>query len=118
MTQTHFSENYDPLAVEDYRKQARDFLNKAHESLADDALHQASEKGWGAVAWMAKAVAETQSWEYREHAHFGVGCRNAGDLKGMSDCLTLAPLPSNCTEAITPKGGSCPTGRLPATLTR
>ena len=44
--------------VEDYRQQSRYFLAKSREYLADDDLHQASEKGWGAAAWMAKAVAE------------------------------------------------------------
>ena len=36
---------------------------------ADD-LHQTSEKGWGAAAHMAKAVALAQGWEYERHSHF------------------------------------------------
>ena len=82
MTQPNLSENYDPIAVEDYRQQAHVFLSKAREYLAADDLHQASEKGWGAAAWMAKAVAVTQGWEYNQHAHFGVVCRNISDLTG------------------------------------
>ena len=45
-------------AVADYRQQARVFLNESRQYLAEGDLHQASEKGWGAAAWMAKAVAE------------------------------------------------------------
>ena len=82
MTQQELSEPYDLVAVEDYRRQARDFLGRAREYLADDDLHQASEKGWGAAAWMAKAVAVTQGWEYRQHAQFGVVLQNASDLSG------------------------------------
>ena len=82
MTQTNLSEQYDPAAVEDYRQQARDFLARAREYLAADDLHQASEKGWGAAAWMAKAVATAQGWEYIQHAQFGVVMQNAGDATG------------------------------------
>ena len=82
MTQPELSERYDPGAVEDYRRQAQDFLAKAREYLAADDLHQASEKGWGAAAWMAKAVAVTQGWEYRQHAQFNVVLYNASLLLG------------------------------------
>ena len=88
MTQTNLSEEYDPVAVEDYRRQARDFLLRAREYLAADDLHQASEKGWGAAAWMAKAVAVTHGWEYRQHAQFGVVTYNASLLL-ENDRLTL-----------------------------
>ena len=81
---------FDPVAVDDYRRQARDFLAKAREYLAADDLHQASEKGWGAAAWMAKAVAEARGWDYREHAQFGVVCRNAADLTGNEKFLDLS----------------------------
>ena len=90
MMQTNLSEQYDPAAVEDYRRQARDFMTKAREYLAGDDLHQASKKGWGAAAWMAKAVAEVQGWDYREHAQFGVICRNASDLTGNERLLDLS----------------------------
>lgn len=82
MTQPDSQEQYDPEAVEDYRQQARDFLVRAWEYLDADDLHQASEKGWGAAAWMAKAVAVTQGWQYRQHAQFGVVMYNASDLTG------------------------------------
>ena len=88
MTQPGLSEQYDPIAVEDYRQQAHDFLSRAREYLTADDLHQASEKGWGAAACMAKAVAVAQGWEYRQHAQFGVVLNNASDLTG-NDRLRL-----------------------------
>ena len=80
--QTSFPGSFDPVAVDDYRQQARIFLGRAREYLAEDDLHQASEKGWGAAAWMAKAVAEAQGWEYREHPQFGMIIYNASVLAG------------------------------------
>ena len=60
----------DPDAVTDYEAQAREFLAKGREYLAAGDLHQASEKGWGAAAHMAKAVAEAQGWTYDRHSDF------------------------------------------------
>ena len=60
----------DDGAVADYRSQAREFLVKGRQYLADDDLHQAAEKGWGAAAWMAKAVAEAQGWKYSKHDEY------------------------------------------------
>ena len=88
MTRANLSEQHDPAAVEDYRQQARYFLEKARRYLAEDDLHQASEKGWGAAAWMAKAVAVAQGWEYRQHEQFGVVMYNASLLLNDSS-LTL-----------------------------
>ena len=56
--------------IEDYRLQSRESLAKSRTCLANDDLHQASEKGWGAAAWMAKAVATAQGWQYDKHEHF------------------------------------------------
>ena len=67
-------------AITDDRQQAREFLIKARDYLAQDDLHQASEKGWGAAAWMAKAVAEAQGWEYTTHNHFNVVLNNVADV--------------------------------------
>lgn len=58
-------------AIRDYVEQSREFLQKARQYLAEDDLHQASEKGWGAASHMAKAVAEAQGWSYRRHDEFG-----------------------------------------------
>ena len=56
--------------VTDYEAQAREFLTRSREFLTSGDLHQASEKGWGAAAHMAKAVAVAQGWEYRKHRDF------------------------------------------------
>ena len=72
----------DSEAVADYRQQARIFLAKSQEYLGEGDLHQASEKGWGAAAWMAKAVAEAQGWEYRRHDHYFDVMNRAQDLSG------------------------------------
>ena len=72
MTQMSPMEPYDQArdAAADYHRQSRLFLVRAREYLAVDDLHQASEKGWGAAAWMAKAVAEAQGWHYGKHDEF------------------------------------------------
>ena len=88
MTQPGSIEPYNPEAVADYRQQSRAFLGRAREYLRADDLHQASEKGWGAAAWMAKAVAVAQGWEYRQHAQFGVVLSGARELTG-NDRLRL-----------------------------
>lgn len=89
MTQQNLAEPYDPEAVADYRQEARLFLAKAQGYLVANDLHQASEKGWGAAAWMAKAVAVVYGWRYREHAEFGVVLNNASDLTGNERILVL-----------------------------
>ena len=56
--------------IVDYAAQAQEFLAKSREYLAQGDLHQASEKGWGAAAHMAKAVAVAQGWTYETHPDF------------------------------------------------
>ncbi len=83
MTQTSPIEPFDQnSAVADYRQQAREFLVKSRQYLAEDDLHQASEKGWGAAAWMAKAVSEAQGWQYRYHEQFNDVLNRARGLTG------------------------------------
>ena len=81
MTQTSPIEPFDD-AVDDYRQQAREFMLKSRQYLADGDLHQASEKGWGAAAWMAKAVAEAQGWKYTRHDEFADVINRARILSG------------------------------------
>ena len=69
-------------AVADYARQSREFLDKGRGYLAAGDLHQASEKGWGAAAWMAKAVAEAQGWQYKRHDEFFTVMRQAQDVSG------------------------------------
>lgn len=84
MPQMSLMQPYDQMGetIEDYRLQSREFLAKSRTYLADDDLHQASEKGWGAAAWMAKAVATAQGWQYDKHEHFGEVLYQAGRLTG------------------------------------
>ena len=81
MIQTSPIEPFDD-AVGDYRQQAREFMLKSRQYLADGDLHQASEKGWGAAAWMAKAVAEAQGWKYTRHDEFADVINRARILSG------------------------------------
>ena len=47
--------------------QAREYWRKAPAYLAQGDLCQAGEKGWGAVAQLAKAVATLRRWEHYDH---------------------------------------------------
>ena len=76
--------------VTDYVGQAREFLVKGRGYLASGDLHQASEKGWGAAAHMAKAVALAQGWQYSQHSHFHRVMDRAGGLvDGNGDYLAF-----------------------------
>lgn len=83
-------------AVADYESQAREFLAKGQEYLAAGDLHQASEKGWGVAAQMAKAVATAQGWQYDRHPDFSrvmnqavllTGSDRLRDLRGIANGL-------------------------------
>ena len=76
-------------AVADFARQSREFLSKGREYLAAGDLHQASEKGWGAAAWMAKAVAEAQGWQYKRHDEFFTVMRQAQDVSGEARLRNL-----------------------------
>ena len=71
-----------PDGVLAHASQAREFLNKARDYLAAGDLHQASEKGWGAAAHMAKAVALAQGWPYERHSQFHQVMNQARTLTG------------------------------------
>ena len=73
-----------PTEIADYATQAQEFLTKSGEYLAMGDLHQASEKGWGAAAHMAKAVAVAQGWTYDTHADFSLVIDQARRLTGNS----------------------------------
>jgi uncharacterized protein (UPF0332 family) len=77
------------MEVADYAGQARDFLAVSREYLANGDLHQASEKGWGAAAHMAKAVAAAQGWEYATHADFSVVLNQAWQVTGVDRIRAL-----------------------------
>ena len=76
------SPDFDEIA--DHEAQAREFLVKSREYLAQGNLHQASEKGWGAAAHIAKAVAVAQGWRYINHSDFSEVLYQARKLTGNS----------------------------------
>ena len=65
----------DPIT--DHVELARKFLERSRGYLADDDLHQASEKGWGAAAHIVKGVAAANGWEYEHHDQFDMVVQNA-----------------------------------------
>ena len=71
--------------ISDYAAQAQEFLVKSREYLNQGDLHQASEKGWGAAAHMAKAVAVAQGWTYETHADFSAVINQARRLTGNAE---------------------------------
>lgn len=75
--------NANPIEeIGDYLEQSHEFMAKSREYLAAGALHQASEKGWGAASHMAKAVAAAQGWRYETHAGFNEVLYQARELSG------------------------------------
>ena len=84
MTQMSPMEPFDQdgNAVADYRQQSCEFLAKGREYLNAGDWHQAAEKGWGAAAWMAKAVADAQGWEYKKHDQYYTVMRQAQEMSG------------------------------------
>ena len=53
-----------------YQQASERFLAQAGQELAAGDLPQASEKGWGAVAQILKAIAEQRGWEHGRHRHY------------------------------------------------
>ena len=53
------------LTASQYRSQAQEYLEQSARLLARSKLPDASGHGWAAAAWMFKAVAEAQGWQYR-----------------------------------------------------
>ena len=84
MVQQYPMEPYEngSAVVADYRQQSREFLAQGREYLANGNLHQAAEKGWGAAAWMAKAAAQAQCWQYSRHDEFFTVMYQAQDFTG------------------------------------
>ena len=53
--------------AEEYTRTSRESLVKAEEALAQDDLLQASEKGWGATAYIVKGIAQRGGWQHSGH---------------------------------------------------
>jgi uncharacterized protein (UPF0332 family) len=75
--------------VRDHREQAWEFLGKSREYLAQDDLHQASEKGWGAAAQIVKALAEKRGWNHRHHSLLQQAVDTLAEETGDQDYLLL-----------------------------
>ena len=70
--------------VTDHLGNAQIFLEKSKQYLAEGDLHQASEKGWGAAAHIAKAIAAVHGWQYEIHDHFDIVIYNAREHYRLS----------------------------------
>ena len=57
------------MTTQGYRQASEHFLAQARGELAEGDLPQASEKGWGAVVQILKAIAEQRGWEHTRHRH-------------------------------------------------
>ena len=78
----------------DHASQAYEFLTESRNYLAVGKLHQASEKGWGAAAHMAKAVAAAQGWRYINHSDFSSVLNEARRLTGNTRIRELRGVPN------------------------
>ncbi len=56
------------MTTQTYHEASMVLLQQAEVELAAGDIRQASEKGWGAAAQIAKAAAEQRSWPHRTHA--------------------------------------------------
>lgn len=68
--------------TQDHIQISEDFLKRAQAYFAQGDLHQASEKGWGAAAHMAKAAAAAHGWTYETHDDFFQIIRQASNRLG------------------------------------
>ena len=75
--------------VDGYIRQSQAFLAKSRRYLADNDLHQASEKAWGAASHMAKAVAVANGWRYENHADFNRVMNSARNASANDQLWTL-----------------------------
>ena len=57
------------MTTETYLAASRHLLLQARAELEQGDTRQASEKGWGAVAQILKAVAEQRGWDHKTHRH-------------------------------------------------
>ena len=86
------------MTTQQYQQASEHFLVQARLELAGGDLAQASEKGWGAVTQMLKAIAERRGWEHNRHRHYH---RTASRLRaetGDSDIRRLFAVASDLHE--------------------
>ena len=77
------------MTTQKYREDSRKLLAQARSELAAGDVPQASEKGWGAVTQILKAVAEDRGWDHGKHRHLSrVASRLRAEL-GDGDIFTF-----------------------------
>ena len=77
------------MTTQTYRAASRTLLAQAQNELAAGDLRQASEKGWGAVAQMVKAVAQERGWPHDSHREL---FRIVSRLRGETGDSSIAGL--------------------------
>ena len=61
-----------PIGYEKYLELSKKYLREGEDFLTKGDYVQASEKYWGSVAEMVKALAETKGWPHHRHHHLGI----------------------------------------------
>lgn len=74
---------------ERYRAMSLHKLAQAQEELDKDDLCQASEKIWGAVAEIVKAVAQQRGWNHHAHNYLSHAANYVGFALGRRDLVTI-----------------------------
>ena len=77
------------MATQKYHDDSRGLLAQARVELYEGDVRQASEKGWGAVALMLKAIAEERGWEHGKHRHLSRIASRLRSETGNRDVISL-----------------------------
>ena len=77
------------MTTQQHQQASEHFLEQARRELADGALPQASEKGWGAVVQILKAIAKQRGWEHHRPRHYYSALSRLRSETGDGDLLTL-----------------------------
>ena len=77
------------MTTEKYRADSRGLLEQAHDELERGDVRQASEKAWGAVALMLKAVADERGWDHGKHRHLSRVASRLRSETGERDVMRL-----------------------------
>ena len=93
--------------AEEHGVTSHELLAKAEESVGQDDLLQASEKGWGAAAHMVKRLAQRRGWQHNGHRELYVTVNRLAQETGDSQLRVLfsvaSALHSNFYENWMPK---------------
>ena len=78
--------------AEAYTVTSQELLVKAEQALAQDDLLQASEKGWGAAAYMVKGIAQRRGWRHSGHRELFQVVNRLAEETGDRELRTLFDL--------------------------